>query len=169
MARMLRKNNGFNYSVVVTGINKLINDLKASIDRVRNILPSYHIEDIMTKEEFVSQCMAKNGSYIDFPFGDELLVVKVRGRIFAQSFILKGVETVTLNCTREGGEFYRMAFDGIVTRGYHCPLVQQPYFNTFALADLTDDVINDMISHSYETVKSKLPKYVQRELNGDKL
>lgn len=75
----------------------------------------------MNKEEFVSLCMAKNGAYIDFPFGDDFLVVKVRGKIFAQSFMLKGVETVTLNCTREGGEFYRTAFDGIVTRGYHCP------------------------------------------------
>lgn len=57
----------------------------------------------MTKEEFASLCMAKNGAYIDFPFGDDFLVVKVRGKIFAQSFMLKGVETVTLNCTREGG------------------------------------------------------------------
>lgn len=166
---MLRKNNDLNYCVIVTGINKLINDLVASIDRVRNILPSHHIDDIMTKEEFVSQCMAKNGAYIDFPFGDELLVVKVRGRIFAHSFILKGVETVTLNCTSEGGEFYRGAFDGIVTRGYHCPQVQQPYFNSFQLSELPDEVIVEMINHSYETVKSKLPKYIQRELNEDKL
>lgn len=118
----------------------------------------------MTKEEFVSQCMAKSGAYIDFPFGDEFLVVKVRSKIFAQSFMLKGVETVTLNCTREGGEFYRAAFDGIVTRGYHCPSVQQPYFNSFALSELPDAVIAEMIKHSYETVKAKLPKYIQREL-----
>lgn len=118
----------------------------------------------MTKEEFVSLCMAKNGAYIDLPFGDDFLVVKVRGKIFAQSFMLKGVETVTLNCTREGGEFYRAAFDGIVTRGYHCPQVQQPYFNSFQLSELPDAVIVEMINHSYETVKAKLPKYIQREL-----
>lgn len=118
----------------------------------------------MTKEEFVSRCMAKSGAYIDFPFGDEFLVVKVRSKIFAQSFMLKGVETVTLNCTREGGEFYRATFDGIVTRGYHCPSVQQPYFNSFALSELPDAVIAEMINHSYETVKAKLPKYIQREL-----
>lgn len=121
----------------------------------------------MTKEEFVDLCMAKNGAYIDFPFGDDFLVVKVRGKIFAQSFMLKGVETVTLNCTREGGEFYRAAFDGIVTRGYHCPQVQQPYFNTFALESLSDEVINEMICHSYDTVKAKLPKYIQRELTKE--
>lgn len=121
----------------------------------------------MTKEEFVSQCMAKNGAYIDFPFGDEPLVVKVRGKIFAQSFILKGVETVTLNCTRENGEFYRAAFDGIVTRGYHCPQVQQPYFNSFPLSELPDEVIFEMINHSYETVKAKLPKYIRRELTEE--
>lgn len=122
----------------------------------------------MTKEEFVDLCMAKNGAYTDFPFGDDFLVVKVRGKIFAQSFMLKGVETVTLNCTREGGEFYRAAFDGIVTRGYHCPSVQQPYFNSFSLSKLPDAVITEMINHSYETVKAKLPKYIQRELTeGD--
>lgn len=122
----------------------------------------------MTKEEFVGLCMAKNGAYIDFPFGDDPLVVKVSGKIFAQSFMLKGVETVTLNCTREGGEFYCAAFDGIVTRGYHCPQVQQPYFNSFSLSKLPDAVIAEMINHSYETVKAKLPKYIQRELTeGD--
>lgn len=39
MASMLRKKNDFNYSVIVTGINKVINNLVASIVRVRNILP----------------------------------------------------------------------------------------------------------------------------------
>lgn len=121
----------------------------------------------MTKEEFVSLCMAKNGAYIDLPFGDDFLVVKVRGKIFAQSFMLKGVETVTLNCTREGGEFYRAAFDGVVTRGYHCPQVQQPFFNSFSLSELPDAVIAEMINHSYETVKAKLPKYIQRELTKE--
>lgn len=122
----------------------------------------------MIKEEFVNRCLAKRGAYIDFPFGDDIVVVKVRGKIFAQSFILKGVETVTLNCTREGGEYYRTAFDGIVTRGYHCPQVQQPYFNSFQLSELPDEVIVEMINHSYETVKSKLPKYIQRELTEEK-
>lgn len=39
MASMLRKKNDFNYSVIVTGISKVINNLVASIVRVRNILP----------------------------------------------------------------------------------------------------------------------------------
>ena len=87
------------------------------------------------------------------------------GRIFAQVFVLKGKDTVTLNCERMTGEFYRQLYPGVVVRGYHCPPVQQPYFNTFPLdGKVPDDMIAEMIEHSYQTVVGKLPKYIQKTL-----
>ena len=63
------------------------------------------------------------------------------------------------------GEFYRQLYPGVVVRGYHCPPVQQPYFNTFPLdGQVPDDMIAEMIEHSYQTVVGKLPKYIQRML-----
>lgn len=71
----------------------------------------------------------------------------------------------TFNCDRLTGEFYRQQYPDIVVRGYHCPPVQQPYFNTLPMDNtLSDDVIAEMIEHSYAYVVSKLPKYVQKEL-----
>jgi hypothetical protein len=62
-------------------------------------------------------------------------------------------------------DFYRQAYPGSVVRGWHCPPVQQPFFNTVSLdGSVPDDEIYAMIDHAYATVVAKLPKYVQKEL-----
>ena len=44
-------------------------------------------------------------------------------------------------------------------------VVQQPYFNTFPLdGTVPDDLIHEMIDHSYAAVVKKLPKYLQKKL-----
>jgi len=121
----------------------------------------------MTYSELLDYCLAQNGAYIDHPFGPESDIIKVEGKIFAQLFLLGGRESVTLNCERMTGDFYRQLFPGIIVRGYHCPPVQQPYFNTFPLAEVPDDLILEMVDHSYRTVVGKLPKYKQRKLLGE--
>lgn len=118
----------------------------------------------MTRAELLSYCLSKKGAYIDHPFEPESDIIKVEGKIFAQLFVLKGIETATLNCERMTGDFYRQMFPGIVVRGYHCPPVQQPYFNTFPIESIPDKLIFEMADHSYSTVVGKLPKYKQREL-----
>ena len=127
----------------------------------------------MTPQAMLEYCLAKKGAYLDHPFGPESDIVKVgktgerSGRIFAQIFRLKGREMVTLCCSEKMGFVYRSLFPDAVVRGYHCPPVQQPYFNTLPLCGpVPDDVILEMADHSYETSVSKLPKYVQRELEG---
>lgn len=124
----------------------------------------------MTKEQAVNLCLSKKGAYLDYPFGPDVAVIKVgktaekSGRIFGQIFVLKGRDTLTVNCDMMTGQFYRQLYPGIVVRGYHCPPVQQPYFNTFPLEDISDDMISEMIDHSYRAVVKKLPKYIQKEL-----
>ena len=122
----------------------------------------------MTKNQIIDRCLQKPGAYIDFPFGPDVTVVKVgangsNGRIFLQAFDLKGEPCVTFNCDRQTGEFYRNIYPDTVTRGYHCPPVQQPYFNTVKLnGTVRDSEIINMIDHSYKTVVAKLPKYIQK-------
>lgn len=79
-------------------------------------------------------------------------------------FVLKGKETATLNCERMTGDFYRQLFPGVIVRGYHCPAVQQPYFNSFPIDSVPDELIIEMADHSYATVVGKLPKYKQKDL-----
>lgn len=111
--------------------------------------------------------MLKKGAYNDHPFGPEKDIIKVEGKIFAQLFVLKGVECATLNCEQMTGDFYRNLFPGVVARGYHCPPVQQPYFNTFPIYDIPDEMILEMLDHSYITVVGKLHKYKQKKLSDD--
>lgn len=119
----------------------------------------------MKTEEIINYCLKKNGAYIDHPFGPESTIIKVEKKIFAQFFTLKGIESVTFNCDAMTGEFYRSLFPGVVVRGYHCPPVQQPYFNTLPLnGEVSDELILEMADHSYKTVTGKLPKYVQKRL-----
>lgn len=119
----------------------------------------------MKTEEIINYCLKKNGAYIDHPFGPESTIIKVEKKIFAQLFTLKGIESVTFNCDAMTGEFYRSLFPGVVVRGYHCPPVQQPYFNTLPInGEVPDELILEMADHSYKTVMGKLPKYVQKRL-----
>ncbi|MDR0818524.1 MAG: MmcQ/YjbR family DNA-binding protein [Oscillospiraceae bacterium] len=125
----------------------------------------------MTLQKISDYCLAKPGAYLDYPFGPDFPVIKVKapsqekGRIFAQPFVLKGLPKVTLNCDQATGEFYRDLYYGSVVRGWHCPPVQQPYFNTIELdGSVPDEEIIVMIEHSYSVVTAKLPKYAQREL-----
>lgn len=119
----------------------------------------------MTHEKIKEYCLAKDGAYEDHPFGEGVTVIKVRKRIFAQLFLLNGVPMLTFNGDIPTGEFYRTLFPDAVKRGYHCPPVQQPYFNTVDLnGSVPDDEIIRMLDSSYRYVVSKLPKKVQREL-----
>lgn len=128
----------------------------------------------MTHAEIIDYCLKKPGAYIDYPFDPIFPVVKVkapsqeRGRIFAQPFMLRGEPKVTLNCTPASAEFYRSVYPGSVVRGWHCPPVQQPHFNTVNLDGIVPDKeILLMIDHAYDTVVAKLPKYIQKELRGE--
>lgn len=122
----------------------------------------------MTPETLIDFCLKKSGAYIDYPFGPDATVIKVEKRIFAQFFQLSGEDKITLNCDMMTGQFYRQLFPGTVVRGYHCPPVQQPYFNTLPInSEVPEEMIYEMIEHSYQTVVGKLPKYIQKKLSQE--
>lgn len=118
----------------------------------------------MNQSEIESYCLAKPGAFLDYPFGPDATIIKVksdhgRTRIFAQLFTLKGEAKATFNCDIITGEFYRSIYPASVTRGYHCPPIQQPYFNTVNLdGTVPDSDLINMIDHAYSVVVSKFPK-----------
>lgn len=119
----------------------------------------------MTTEEILNYCLAKPGAYIDFPFGDLPVCVKVGKRLFAQLYPKPDDYKITLNCDRVTGELYRNLYPDTVTRGYHCPPALQPYFNTIQLKGIvSEDELKKMIDHSYTTVVKKLPKQLLHEI-----
>lgn len=122
----------------------------------------------MMHKEILDYCLEKKGAYQDYPFGDGTICVKVRKRIFAQLFHLNGEPMLTFNGDALTGDFYRKMYPNDVKRGYHCPPVQQPYFNTVNLSGgVPDEEILRMIDSSYQYVVSKLSKKVQKELENE--
>lgn len=119
----------------------------------------------MTVDEIISYCLEKNGAYIDFPFGDIPMCMKVANRLFAQIYPRPEDRKITLNCDRFLGEILRDRFPGIVVRGYHCPPMLQPYFNTIYLNnEISDEDLKSMIDHSYAVVVGKLSKKARESL-----
>lgn len=123
----------------------------------------------MTTDEIIKYCLLKNGAYVDFPFGDTPMCIKVANRLFAQIYPNPEARRITLNCDRAAGEFYRNTYPGTVIRGYHCPPIQQPYFNTVLLDRAVSDAeLKAMIDHSYSTVVGKLTKKQREDLLSGK-
>ena len=117
----------------------------------------------MTSEEIKAYCLGKPKAYEDLPFGEVPVCYKVNGKIFAQLYSDK----ITLKCTAFSGQMFRQAYPGVVVRGYHCPPVQQPYWNTIYLDHFPSEELPMMIDHAYETVVASFPKKVQREIMED--
>lgn len=120
----------------------------------------------MVVEEIKNYCLSKHMACETYPFGEVPICYKLNNKIFAQLYPLEHDYKITLKCTAEAGEFYRMAYPGKVVRGYHCPPVQQPYWNTVYLDGFSEEVLLDMIDLAYETVFRSFSKKVQREIEN---
>lgn len=122
----------------------------------------------MTIDEIIAYCLEKKSSYVDYPFGDIPICVKVHNRIFAQVYPKLTDYKVTLKCQPMMGDFYRQLYPNTVVRGYHCPPIQQPYWNTIYLNGIvTDDELKTMIDQAYNAVVLKLPKNLQKEISEE--
>lgn len=118
----------------------------------------------MLVEDIKKYCISKHKAYEEFPFGDVPICYKLNGKIFAQIYPYPEDYKITLKCTADAGQFYRMIYPDKVVRGYHCPPVQQPYWNTIYLNDFSDEELLNMIDHAYETVFNSFSKKVQKQI-----
>lgn len=117
----------------------------------------------MEHSEIRAYCLAKPKAMETYPFGPWPVCYKVGGKIFAQLY----PDKITVKCTAFSGEAFRAAWPGVVTRGYHCPPVQQPYWNTIDLSRFPAEELPHMIDHAYETVVAGFSRKARRELFGE--
>ena len=118
----------------------------------------------MTPDQIKSLCLAKPGAVETYPFGPVPICYKLNGKIFAQLYPYPEDYKITLKCTAEIGQTYRFLYPDKVRRGYHCPPVQQPYWNTIDLNGFPEDELVHLIDLAYETVLRSFSKRVQREI-----
>lgn len=117
-------------------------------------------------EQLRDFCIAKKGVTEHFPFDDITLVFKVMNKMFALSSLgkwEKGEESINLKCDPDKAEELRGEFEGI-NAGWH---MNKRLWNTVTInsADVSDDLVMELINHSYDLVVSGLTKKAQKELN----
>lgn len=107
----------------------------------------------MTLDAFRAHCMRKPGFSEDLPFGPEVLVFRVCGKIFA----LMDVDlfrSVNLKCDPERAIELRERYPG-VTPGYH---MNKKHWNTvMADGSVPDRLLLELADHSYALVRDSLP------------
>ncbi len=109
-------------------------------------------------------CMSKPCVYESRPFGKFPVCYRISGRIFCQLNAEKEWYKVTLKTNPEAAAFYRSAYPGIIVRGYHCPPVQQPYWNTISLPEVEESLVFQIIDEAYLEVITHLPKKEQTRI-----
>ncbi len=118
----------------------------------------------MRVEEIKKYCLSKPKSYETYPFGEIPICYKLNGKVFAQIYPSEHDYKITLKCTVDAGHFYRDVYPGKVVRGYHCPPVQQPYWNTIYLDDFPDQELLRMIDLAYDTVLNSFSKKIRKQI-----
>ncbi len=120
--------------------------------------------DFKELDRIKTYCMNKPCVYESRPFGPDLLCYRVAGKIFCQLSNKQEWFKTTLKTNPEAADFYRQAYPNVIVRGYHCPPVQQPYWNTAELSEIPWDLLARMIDEAYEEVVNHLPKKERERL-----
>ncbi len=116
----------------------------------------------MPIENLRCYCLAKSGAEESFPFDEHTLVFKVAGKMFALFSLNKQPLAVNLKCDPERAIDLRERYTSI-SPGYH---MNKKHWNTITIdGELSKDLVNSLVDHSYELVVSKLPKKLRQDFD----
>jgi predicted DNA-binding protein (MmcQ/YjbR family) len=109
----------------------------------------------MDLEIFRQYCLGKLAATEGTPFGEDVLVFKVAGKIFALAPLDEVPATANLKCDPDLALELRDRYEQ-VRPGYH---MNKKHWNTVELGSgIPDTELRKMIDHSYELVVNSLPK-----------
>ena len=116
-------------------------------------------------EQLRDFCIARKGVTEHFPFDDVTLVFKVMGKMFALTGLERwegGENKINLKCNPEKAEELRGEYEGIIA-GFH---MNKKHWNTVIVnsSDVSDDLVKELINHSYDLVVKGLTKKLKTEL-----
>jgi predicted DNA-binding protein (MmcQ/YjbR family) len=115
----------------------------------------------MTRDDVLGICLGLPGAEETYPFGDEVAVIKVGGRMFALVPLSEGPASVNLKCDPARALELRDAYPGI-RPGYH---QNKRHWNTVDLdGSVEDDVVRGLIEDSYDLVVAGLPRAARAAL-----
>ena len=114
----------------------------------------------MNIEEFRDYCIIKKGVTEETPFGPDVLVFKVMGKMFALCGI-DNFEYINLKCDPDKAIELREQYHA-VQPGYH--MNKKLWNSVYVNDDLPDENIYPMIDDSYDLIVASLTKKLQAEL-----
>ncbi len=100
-------------------------------------------------------CLSKPGAGEITPFGPDVLVYKVGGKMFALTQPDEFPASLNLKCDPERASILREEYESIIP-GYH---MNKRHWNTLILdGSLPTKLVTELIAHSYDLVVASLPK-----------
>ena len=118
---------------------------------------------MIDREMLKDHCAGKPGVTGEFPFGPEVLVYKVLGKMFAL-IPVDGPLQVSLKCDPMLAEMLRQTYPAVIP-GYH---FNKRHWNTVTVdGSIPDDEVLEMIDHSYVQVVKGLKKADREKLSSN--
>jgi len=109
----------------------------------------------MDLPDAIEHFLSKPGSEETTPFGPDVLVYKVGGKMFALTVPDEFPARLNLKCDPERSIALRDEYEAIIP-GYH---MNKRHWNTLVLdGSLPAQLVRELIDHSYELVVASLPK-----------
>jgi predicted DNA-binding protein (MmcQ/YjbR family) len=116
----------------------------------------------MTAEALRRRCLERPGVTEEFPFGEQVAVFKVGGKMFALSTLESRPLRVSVKCEPDLAEGLRATYPAIQP-GYH---LNKRHWVTITLdGSVADETVLELLEDSYDLVVAKLPAR-QRALIG---
>jgi len=113
------------------------------------------------RDRVMAACGAKPGSAEDYPFGDEVAVFKVAGRMFALVSLGPAPGSVSLKCDPGLAAGLRARY-AVITPGYH---LSKRHWNTVMLdGSVPDEEVLELVDHSYDLVLAGLTRPQRNKL-----
>jgi predicted DNA-binding protein (MmcQ/YjbR family) len=117
----------------------------------------------VTRDEVLDLCSTLPGAVEEDPFGDDVAVFKVGGKMFALVMLAGEPGSVNLKCDPDWALELR-AMHAAVRPGYHA---NKRHWNTVELdGTISDAEVREMVDHSYGLVVSRLPRSERARLLG---
>ena len=115
----------------------------------------------MNRDDVLAICLNLPAAEETYPFGEEVAVIKVGGRMFALVPLSEGSGSVNLKCDPAQALELRDAYPGI-RPGYH---QNKRHWNTVDLDGSVEvDLVLGLIEDSYDLVVAGLPRAARAEL-----
>ncbi len=115
----------------------------------------------MNVEEVRNYCLKLNGTEEDYPFGEDTLVFKVGGKIFALASLDSFPLQINLKCDPEKAIELREKFEAVIP-GYH---MNKKHWNTVLMdGSIKTKELKEWIIESYNLVVNGLSKSAKKKL-----